>query len=346
MITFEESLGKLINLLPAVTIGDNDYSIKYNWGTQEVLNKYLITNKENSYPLIWLIVGRDTNEIKGKNISRNARIVIATRSMNKEEFNEFQFQTYYKEILHPIQLNLIKVLERSGISQIIDDTYNSEFIPNYSFQDEAGTLVDIWNAIVLNIDISFNTDYQCRIKQVKFVVQSTDNGGVDNGGGSFVCSGGNKYIDISQVFVNPFTPNLETNIRLLPSSEIVDLWLDNENYGNGLGGARIFICLNSFEIGSNVYSGSSNELIGSFFDGYWLANQTGFSGTGSQNGVNINYRYNPIRSTPYSINNPITNQPLPFAFSQDTVEPVIIKIVNSIITEVIPLPITGFAYEG
>ena len=168
MITFEESLGKLIQLLPVVTIGDNDYSIKYNWGTQEVLNKYLITNKENSYPLIWLIVGRDTNEIKGKNISRNARIVIATRSMNKEEFNEFQFQTYYKEILHPIQLNLIKVLERSGISQIIDDTYNSEFVPNYSFQDEAGTLVDIWNAIVLNIEISFNTDYQCRIKQVKF----------------------------------------------------------------------------------------------------------------------------------------------------------------------------------
>jgi len=168
MITFEENLGKLIQLLPAVTIGDNDYSIKYNWGTQEVLNKYLITNKENSYPLIWLIVGRDTNEIKGKNISRNARIVIATRSMNKEEFNEFQFQTYYKEILHPIQLNLIKVLERSGISKIIDDTYNSEFVPNYSFQDEAGTLVDIWNAIVLNIEISFDTDYQCRIKQVKF----------------------------------------------------------------------------------------------------------------------------------------------------------------------------------
>lgn len=168
MITFEENLGKLIQLLPVVTIGDNDYSIKYNWGTQEVLNKYLTTNKENSYPLIWLIVGRDTNEIKGKNISRNARIVIATRSMNKEEFNEFQFQTYYKEILHPIQLNLIKVLERSGISQIIDDTYNSEFIPNYSFENSEGGLVDIWNAIVLNIEISFNTDYQCRIKQVKF----------------------------------------------------------------------------------------------------------------------------------------------------------------------------------
>lgn len=168
MITFEESLGKLVKLLPDVRIGATDYSIKYNWGTQEVLNKYLITNKENSYPLIWLIVGRDSNDIYNKNISRNARIVIATRSMNKEEFNEFQFQTYYKEILHPIQINLIKVLRRSGISKIIDDVYNSEYKPNYSFRDEEGVLVDIWNAIELNLEIYFVTDYQCRLKQVKF----------------------------------------------------------------------------------------------------------------------------------------------------------------------------------
>ena len=168
MITFEESLGKLVQLLPNVKIGATDYTIKYNWGTQEVLNKYLITNKENSYPLIWLIVGRDSNDIYNKNISRKARIVIATRSMNKEEFNEFQFQTYYKEILYPIQMNLIKALRRSGISTIIDDVYNSEFVPNYSFEDSEGGLVDIWNAIVLNLEISFVTDYQCRIKQVKF----------------------------------------------------------------------------------------------------------------------------------------------------------------------------------
>ena len=68
MITFEESLGKLVQLLPNVTIGATDYTIKYNWGTQELLNKYLITNKENAYPLIWLIVGRDSNDIYNKNI--------------------------------------------------------------------------------------------------------------------------------------------------------------------------------------------------------------------------------------------------------------------------------------
>ena len=168
MITFEESLGKLVQLLPNVTIGATDYTIKYNWGTQELLNKYLITNKENAYPLIWLIVGRDSNDIYNKNITRNARILIVTRSMNKEEFNEFQFQTYYKEILYPIQMNLIKALRRSGISKIIDDVYNSEYKPNYSFRDEEGVLVDIWNAIELNLEISFVTDYQCRLKQVKF----------------------------------------------------------------------------------------------------------------------------------------------------------------------------------
>ena len=97
MITFEESLGKLIQLLPDVTIGENDYSIKYNWGTQELLNKYLILNKENSYPLIWLIVGRDSNDIYNKNISRNARIVIATRSMNKRSLTSFNFKRITKK---------------------------------------------------------------------------------------------------------------------------------------------------------------------------------------------------------------------------------------------------------
>ncbi|QHB38817.1 hypothetical protein HWC89_gp56 [Flavobacterium phage vB_FspS_hemulen6-1] len=168
MITFEESLGKIVQLLPDVTIGANDYSIKYNWGTQELLNKYLILNKENSYPLVWLVVGRDSNDINNKSISRNARIVIATRSMNKEEFNEFQFQTYYKEILYPVQMNLIKSLRMSGISKIVNEVYNSEYKPNYSFENSEGGLVDIWNAIELTIEISFDTDYPCRIKQVKF----------------------------------------------------------------------------------------------------------------------------------------------------------------------------------
>jgi hypothetical protein len=163
---------------------------------------------------------------------------------------------------------------------------------------------------------------------------------------SFVCENGNKYIDISQSFSNPFTPSLRTNIRQLLSSEIIDLWLDNVNFANGAGGARIFICSNRFELGSNVYSGSSNLLIGNLFNGYWLANQSGFSGTGSQNGININYRNNPIRSTPYNVNNPVENPPFPFRFFSDTVEPVIIKIENSIVTEIIPLPMTGFAYEG
>ncbi|QHB38671.1 hypothetical protein tooticki91_gp051 [Flavobacterium phage vB_FspS_tooticki9-1] len=168
MITFEESLGKIVQLLPDVTIGANDYSIKYNWGTQELLNKYLILNKENSYPLVWLVVGRDSNDINNKSISRNARIVIATRSMNKEEFNEFQFQTYYKEILYPVQMNLIKSLRMSGISKIVNEVYNSEYKPNYSFENSEGGLVDTWNAIELTIEVSFDTDYPCRIKQVKF----------------------------------------------------------------------------------------------------------------------------------------------------------------------------------
>ena len=51
---------------------------------------------------------------------------------------------------------------------VVNEVYNSEYKPNYSFNDSEGGLVDIWNAIELTIEISFDTDYQCRLKQVKF----------------------------------------------------------------------------------------------------------------------------------------------------------------------------------
>ena len=40
MITFEETLARLVDLFPPLTDANtNDFKIHYNWGTQEVLNK-------------------------------------------------------------------------------------------------------------------------------------------------------------------------------------------------------------------------------------------------------------------------------------------------------------------
>ena len=320
----------------------NGVSVQFHFGDQKEFNYWVVSKmkaKKQKYPLIWYVITSPEPQGNGK-LRVNAQLILFQGNERTQQLNDQRYTYTYLTYLEPLYELVFKTLKDNKFIVLLDayNGLNYKDEPNYGIdlatKEVPSDGVNVVDAKIIRLQMDINP--KCIITESESNIPTPP---------SFVCSGGNKYIDISQVFVNPFTPSLQTNIRLLPSSEIVDLWLDNENYGNGLGGARIFICLNSFEIGSNVYSGSSNELIGSLFDGYWLANQTGFSGTGSQNGVNINYRYNPIRSTPYSINNPITNQPLPFTFSRDTVEPVIIKIINSVVTEVIPLPMTGFAYE-
>lgn len=174
----------------------------------------------------------------------------------------------------------------------------------------------------------------------------TNNNGV--AGNSFVCANGNKYIQIQHTFNNPFTPSLQTKFKDLTSLEITEMWLNNNDYNCGIGGLSIFICTDRFEIGSTIRFSNNSEIMpnNSIWNGYYIANQSGYSGNGSINGVDIEYRFNPNRSCPYGATNPITNPPLPLTFWADTVEPVIIKIEGGVVTEIISLPMTGFAYEG
>lgn len=321
----------------------DDISVQFHFGDQKEFNHWVVSKmkaKKQKYPLIWYVISSPEPQGNGK-LRVEAQLTLFQGNEKTQQLNDQRYTYTYLTYLEPLYKEVSKRLKGNKFITLLDAYNGIKYtdIPNYG--------IDLATAQIPTDGVNV-----VDAKVMRFRMDITPNCIISNAESnnpnppSFVCENGNKYIDISQVFVNPFTPSLQTDIRLLTSSEIIDLWLDNENYTNGLGGARVFICLNSFEIGSNVYSGSSNELIGSFFDGYWLANQSGFSGTGSQNGININYRYNPIRSTPYGINNPITNPPLPFTFFADTVEPVIIKIEAGIVTEIIPLPMTGFAYEG
>jgi hypothetical protein len=167
MIVFEEKLSDVVNLLPNhIDSESTEFVIKYGWGNLNELNKYITLNAQ--YPLIWLVDGEDTHNLKKDEVKRNARIVIATRSINVEEMNPFQYDNDFKLTLQPILDNLIKALILSGNSLINQETIKTTRMPNYGIeyrreyqqQTESYTL-DIWNAIVLDAEITFTNFTTC-----------------------------------------------------------------------------------------------------------------------------------------------------------------------------------------
>lgn len=164
MIVFEEKMRDLIKLMPN---WNQSYPIRYDWGTIDVLNKFLIL-KENvsKYPLIWLVTSKDTNDLVRNKVTRNARFVIATRSNDENGFNLQQYQTDYTGILIPVYENFIKLLNSSGISKIVSDSVGKELKPNYSVNDDGKGLITIWNAIVIDAEIELSDG--CINQNIKF----------------------------------------------------------------------------------------------------------------------------------------------------------------------------------
>jgi hypothetical protein len=167
MISFEEKMRELVALMPNLITDSGSFPIRYDWGTIDVLNKFLIT-KENvsKYPLIWLVTdSREQDRIRNT-VSSKARFILATRSVNVDEFNEFQYKNDYAKILNPVYDNFIKLLERSTTSTILSEKHECEIVPNYSFDKNKDGLITIWNALVIDIEVKIDGN-KC-INNVKF----------------------------------------------------------------------------------------------------------------------------------------------------------------------------------
>jgi len=164
MIVFEEKLRELVALMPK---WNGTHDVRYDWGTIDVLNKFLVLKESKSkYPLIWLVTSKDTDDLLRNRVTRQARFVIATRSNDVDSFNAKQYQTDYKEILIPVYNDFITVLNSSGISKIVGSTIDKELKPNYSVNDNGKGLVTIWNALVLDIEVELTNG--CIIENIKF----------------------------------------------------------------------------------------------------------------------------------------------------------------------------------
>ena len=164
MIVFEDQLARLIELLPAVTVGSATKYVSFNWGTETVLANYLTLSKNQNFPLIWLVEGQDNNNLREPSVGRFARIVILHESQKPSEFNPYQHEYDYKLILQPIADNLLTALTQSGISRYSDDNFKTQRVKNYSMRTESESLVYVCNAIVLEAEITFSGLSSCSNK--------------------------------------------------------------------------------------------------------------------------------------------------------------------------------------
>lgn len=161
MIIFEDALLRLVEILPDVTVGSQTTNVKFNWGTEEVLTKYLSENGEQSFPLLWLVESKDKNNEREPSVTRRAKIVILHKSQAPSEYNQYQHDFDYKLILQPILDNLIRSLTMSGISRFNDADFDTQRVKNYSMQEVNKSLVYICNAIVFEAEITFTGLTSC-----------------------------------------------------------------------------------------------------------------------------------------------------------------------------------------
>ena len=162
MIVFEERLGELVDVLPPHinTATATEFPIKYGWGTQDELNKYLALPRQDSpYPLIWLINGTDKENLSAHEVRRQTQLLIATVSDKQSEMNPFIYQIDYKDVLVPVLENLIQCFTQSGISQIVRNEIERKFLPNFSVRENNGE-IDIWNVISLDLELAIS-DNSC-----------------------------------------------------------------------------------------------------------------------------------------------------------------------------------------
>jgi hypothetical protein len=154
MIVFEEKMRELIALMPNHTQENASFPIRYDWGTIDVLNKFLILKESVSkYPLIWLVTSNCERDLLRNRVTRKARFVIATRSNDENAFNGTQYKTDYLNILIPVYNNFITLLNSSGITKIVGSKTNEEYVMNYSVNDNGKGLITVWNAIVLDLEV-------------------------------------------------------------------------------------------------------------------------------------------------------------------------------------------------
>lgn len=159
MIVVEEILAEIFQQLPKYKdSNDKEFSIRYEWGSEKDLTLFLKQISGNKYPLVWLVQGKQTDDIWQHNTERRMRLILAKNSDQKENRNPTVFKSDFKNCLNPLLKNVLTSLNKSGVTTIINDgQMDVDRRANYTEEPkESKTFaIDYWNATILDITVRF-----------------------------------------------------------------------------------------------------------------------------------------------------------------------------------------------
>lgn len=154
MIITEDILTEIFGQLPPYKDSKSkDFPIRFEWGDQPDLLLYLRTMAGNKYPLVWLVSGEEIANKSTHSLTRQCRFILAKDSKNVESRNPTVWKKEFDTCLNPLLKNVIKALERSGVTTILNE-YNVRREANYTEEDQTKA-TDFWNVVVLDVNIRF-----------------------------------------------------------------------------------------------------------------------------------------------------------------------------------------------
>lgn len=159
MIVFEERLKGIFDLLPNIQVNQsNSRKPSFSWGKKDDLNRYIMKNKNASYPLIWLLPSVDTYNLLSDRVTRNVILIVATLETREDLYNEQRYKGSFKTVLNPLANYILQGLQGSSISRITNPNDISILKePNYSDTGENAT-IDKWDALRIECNVEINNN--------------------------------------------------------------------------------------------------------------------------------------------------------------------------------------------
>lgn len=156
MINGVKRITELMDNLPEITVGTKDHGIRFDFGTQKDLNKWLKLNRNRSkYPLVWLLTPTNQAGSKG-NIAGTYSIILATLNKDVNMGNRERLRRSFDLVIDPLTDIVLNAFYRASSIDYIEREVGAADYYNYSEDDVSHESTEIWDARRLDVNIGIN----------------------------------------------------------------------------------------------------------------------------------------------------------------------------------------------